>query len=130
VQNSLHCYDVETGKFLWRLGDIFRGGDNFAETHFLGAPLSLEGKAYVLNEKNTGEIRLITVDAKQGTLRNTLDLVKVGSQSRYLVDLRRRLNPVHLAAADGILVCSTYAGAILGIDLAVPKIVWMYRYRE
>ena len=32
--------------------------------------------------------------------------------------------------ADGILVCPTYSGAIVGYDLATRSFLWGYRYTE
>src|SRR5262249_2181142 len=42
----------------------------------------------------------------------------------------RRTEAAHLAYAEGILVCPTNAGAVLGVDLLSNSLVWAYPYRE
>jgi outer membrane protein assembly factor BamB len=42
----------------------------------------------------------------------------------------RRVTAAHLAYGEGILVCSTNAGAVFGINLLENSLVWAYPYRE
>src|SRR5262249_12835885 len=46
------------------------------------------------------------------------------------LDVSRRVQAVHLAYAEGILVCPTNAGAVLGVDLLSRSLVWAFPYRE
>ncbi len=147
MQNSLHAYNLQTGKIAWRLGD-HKVDDAFKDSHFLGTPLAVGGKLYVLNEKNTGptgdaELRLVCIDpakmvppARPGEHRRPAiiepiqTLAMVQEQNRITHDLSRHLNAVHLAFGEGILVCPTNAGEVLGIDLMTRSLAWSYPYRD
>src|SRR5262249_39804488 len=61
VQRSLlRAYDLDNGKLLWEAGGE-RGPQELRDSYFLGAPLPLGGKLYVLAEQN-GELRLVCLD--------------------------------------------------------------------
>src|SRR5262249_49320155 len=68
--NSLQAFELETGKIAFKLGGSDAGAagggknDQFNESHFLGAPLPVGGKLYLLNERNDGKLRLFTVEVK------------------------------------------------------------------
>ena len=48
MSNELHAYDLHSGKRVW---DINHEHVDFKDSHFLGLPISVGGKLYVLNEK-------------------------------------------------------------------------------
>jgi outer membrane protein assembly factor BamB len=121
----LDAFDLESGKILWDRGA--RDKDDLAGTYFLGPPLPLGGKLYVLNEK-AQELRLVCLDAARGDTVWTQTLAT--ARDRILLDIGRRVNAAHLAYADGILVCPTNAGAVLGVDLLTHSLIWAYPYRE
>src|SRR5207302_833396 len=115
------------------------GGDDFPdvkydfrETYFLGAPLSLGGKLYFLNEKNQ-DIRLVCLDTGKlpaGTpgpkdIDDAIAWVQpLGTaKEKILVDHGRRIHATHIAYGEGILVCPTNAGVILGVDLLTHSLV-------
>jgi outer membrane protein assembly factor BamB len=133
-QNSVAAFTLETGKITWGLGSGLWKEDAFLNSHFLGAPLCLETRLLLLNEKNNGELRLVWVDPEKVnrlhrpavTHIEPVGVVEPGK--RFLVNPRRRLSPVHLTAADGILVCSTHVGTVLGIDLQTRRLLWGYGY--
>lgn len=126
--NKLQAFDLnKDGKLAWELG----GKDDnvpLADTHFLGAPLPLNGRLYVLTEKQQ-ELRLATVDPASGkvlglqTLASTKDL-------KLSQDPMRRIQACHLAYGEGVLVVPTNAGAIFGVDLLSSSLLWAYPYRE
>lgn len=122
--NRLQALELETGKIRWQIGGA---GGPFAETFFLGAPLPLGGKLYVMIERNS-ELRLACLDAATGKLQWSQTLAAV--RDRLSLDVGRRLRGVHLAYADGVLVCPTNAGAILGIDLLTHGLLWAKPYRD
>jgi len=120
--NSLRAFGLSTGKMTWSLGyksspaEDDPKDDGFTDTHFLGVPLSVGGKLYVLNEKNNGpmgdaELRLVCIDpVKMETeykprVISIQTLGQVEQQHRITHDMSRRLNAVHLAYGEGILVC-------------------------
>jgi outer membrane protein assembly factor BamB len=137
-QNVLCAFDLNSGKGVWRLG----GKDSeFAKSHFLCAPVSIGGKLYVLNEKNTGDLRLLCLEQHKSvgndgrdnwTVKVVLNqkLGTVKNEHRYIHDIARRANAIHLAYSDGILVCPTNAGEIIGVDLLSRSLAWAYKYRE
>src|SRR5262249_34498147 len=52
------------------------------------------------------------------------------TQEKMQNDVFRRITAAHLAYGEGILVCSTNAGAVFGINLLENSLVWAYPYRE
>ncbi len=127
--NSLHAFELETGKVAFRLGHALKP-DEFTNSHFLGAPLPLQGCLYALNETANGEVRLVCCKHLNPGCKILSLRTLVTVQDRFVGSPLRRTQPVHLAYADGILVCPTNAGAVLGVDLATEGLVWAYTYRE
>jgi len=150
--SRLYSADLDTGKLSWAI----LGGRSASTTpaepkkelsaavelqdsFFLGPPLPLGGKLYLLVEKNS-ELRLVCLDPNKvvpSPLRGNEqvpDLVwaqSLGTANNPLpADSLRRLQACHLAYADGILVCPTNAGAVLGVDLLSRSLVWAYSYRS
>jgi len=122
--NRLAAYDLGTGKVLWRLGGA--AGPNaspLTEMFFLGPPLPLAGQLYVLAESK-GEIRLLALEAATGELlwSQQLALAEGGPQAV------RGWSGVSPSYADGVLVCPTAAGAIVGVELATRSLLWGYAY--
>lgn len=130
-QSRLTAIDLESGKVMWEVG-----GDREASllkgSYFLGPPLPLGGKLYVLTEHNA-ELRLVCLDPprddrSQPAIVWTQTLAT--ARNKLLLDVGRRIQAVHLAYGEGILVCPTNAGAVLGIDLLSHSLVWAHSYRE
>lgn len=128
MQNRIEAYHLVTGKLLWRLGGK-EGAPNgeLAESLFLGAPLPMGDRLFVLNEKQQ-ELRLVTVDAASGRLLGIQRLCTVRDRAQQ--DVGRRTSAAHLAYADGILICPTNAGVVMGVELLTRSFVWAYSYRE
>jgi outer membrane protein assembly factor BamB len=136
-QNELQAYNVRSGKMVWHVGGrggqpAAEGGDkkestDLSETFFLGPPLPMHGKLYVLTEKNQ-ELRLVCLDAAKG------DVVWVqllaNTQTKLSQDPIRRIHAAHLSYGEGILVCPTNAGMVFGVDLLSHTLVWAYDYRD
>lgn len=136
--NRLAAHDLRTGKLKWHLGgpafpsvgheDALPNGRSAlrqAETFFLGPPLPMMGRLYVLGEVK-GEIRLFALDAETGDLIWSQQLVLV--EEDVLQDPLRRLAGTSPSYADGVLVCPTSNGAVVAIDLATRALLWGYRY--
>ncbi len=141
-RNSLKAYNLESGKLVWELGGRFDRDDpakglkasELAGSFFLGPPLPLGGKIYVLTERNQ-ELRLACLEPRDlpdhpapptVVWTQTLALTK----DKLLFDFNRRIHAAHLAYGNGILVCPTNAGAILGVDLLSHSLVWAHSYRD
>jgi outer membrane protein assembly factor BamB len=126
-RSRLAAFDLESGKLVWELGDPKEDKSELAESYFLGPPLPLGGKLYVLTEKNS-ELRLVCLEPVKGTVNWSQTLAT--ARDKLLNDVSRRMNAVELAYDQGILVCPTNAGAILGVDLLSRSLVWAFPYRE
>ena len=130
MHNRLQAYDLDSGKLLWEVGSR---EDRVAphplhDTYFLGPPLPLNGKLYALVEKNQ-ELRLACLDAASGRLVARPQRL-ADAREKILQDSARRTYAAHLAYGEGILVCPTNAGGVLGFDLLSNSLVWAYGYRE
>lgn len=152
--NRLCAADLDSGRLSWTVlggkspltigppGEP-RGESNAAselrDSFFLGPPLPLGGKLYLLAEKQA-ELRLICLDPNKRVqtpdsgIEGHPDLVWVqplGTANEKLPgDGQRRLQVAHLAYGDGILVCPTNAGAVVGVDLLTHSLVWAFSYRK
>jgi outer membrane protein assembly factor BamB len=145
--NHLVAVNLETGKLMWKAGGRTGGsrkenaGPETAATLlndacFLGPPLPLGGKLYVMIEKEK-VLHLVCLDPSKITKiegKHLPELVwsqPLGSPTNDLwKDSMRRVQGLHLSYADGMLVCPTNAGAILGIDLLSHSLVWAHSYRD
>ena len=124
--NRLVAYDIRSGKLKWNLGGAAEpNGLRLSETFFLGPPLPLAGRLYVLAEVK-GEIRLLALDAKTGELAWSQQLAAL--EQNILTDPMRRLSGVSPSYADGIIVCPTSAGAVVGVELATRWLLWRHSY--
>jgi outer membrane protein assembly factor BamB len=126
--NRLAARDLRTeGKLKWAVGGV-TGEDvpELAGTFFLGPPLPLMGYLYVLAEVKGQEIRLLVLSPDTGAL--------VWSQQLAVVDMPVAQDPFRRNSgstpsfADGVLVCPTTAGAIVGLDLSTRSLLWGYKY--
>ena len=126
LSNRLAAYEVRTGKLKWQIGGP--AGPHAlrqAETFFLGPPLPLLGQLYVLGEIK-GEVRLMALDGATGDLLWSQQLAVV--EQSVLQDPLRRWAGASPSYADGVLVCPTSTGAIVGVELATRWLLWGYRY--
>jgi outer membrane protein assembly factor BamB len=152
----LAAVDMRTGMLKWELGRVplFDGApprppllneeeadkttDAFRlclDAVFLGAPLPLNGKLYVLIEQ-AGSIRLLCLDPKNlvqvpGQTRKPA-LVwsqKLGKPNNPLPqDSVRRYQGANLAASEGILVCPTNCGMAVAVDIMSRSLLWAHGY--
>lgn len=110
-----------------------------ADCFFMGPPLPLAGKLYVVVEKD-GDLRLVCLDPgkmERSTRNPTQDVpTLVWSQvlgqptGKLPQDSFRRFQAIHLGYSDGVLVVPTNAGAVLGIDLFSHSLLWAANYKS
>lgn len=98
-----------------------------AECFFLGAPLPIDGRLYVLLEQR-GEIQLGVLEADSGQLLWRQQLARV-DEIDITMDGKRRLAGATPTYADGVLICPTSAGAVVAIDLATRALRWGRQYK-
>jgi outer membrane protein assembly factor BamB len=131
--NVLQAFDIGTGVLRWKLGGhgdkVKNVNDPKNEMHdgyFLGPPLPLGARLYAMHEKDK-EMRLAVLDPARGTVKQIVPLAKI--RTPMMEDMLRRLHAAHVAYGEGILVCPTNAGAIVGVDLRSMTIAWAHIYR-
>lgn len=137
--NRLAAYELKTeGKLKWALGGP--PGDEAlpeADTFFLGPPLPVAGRLFVLAEVK-GQIRLLAIDPTRDAFKNQ----KLVEWSQPLADLEqnitdalrdnrlRRLAGVGPSYGDGVLICPTAAGAVAAVDVTTRSLLWGYTYKS
>jgi outer membrane protein assembly factor BamB len=126
LHNRLLALDARTGQQLWTVGGFREDAENaeLYNTYFLGAPLPLDGRLYALAEKNS-ELRLVCLDRSGALLwKQPLAFAPL----RLLYDPGRRIQASRPVFAEGMLVCPTNAGVIVGVDLLSQGLAWAYPY--
>lgn len=131
VCNLLAAHDIRTGKLKWQIGGP--SGPHalpMAGHFFLGPPLPLQSRLYVLaedervNAQEKGTIRLLALDAASGDMLWSQQLANSDAEGDQ--DPSWRQSGVSPSYADGVLVCPTGAGAIVGVDLTTRSLLWGY----
>jgi outer membrane protein assembly factor BamB len=125
--NRLQAYDLASGKRRWEVGGRGPEAGDLANTFFLGPPLPVEDRLFVLNEKDR-ELRLLGLSPIDGRLLSVQPLMRTGKP--LLAEPGRRMTAAHLALAEGILVCPTNAGAVLAVDLLTGSLLWAHLYQD
>jgi outer membrane protein assembly factor BamB len=134
--SKLQAYSLAkgSGKLTWELGGEEKGP--LAGCHFLGPPLPLGGKLYLLVDKQQ-ELRLVCLEnvpeegpTKPAHARIVSSQALGTTQEKMQNDVFRRTTAAHLAYGEGILICPTNAGAVFGINLLENSLIWAYPYRE
>lgn len=126
--NRLVALDAATGQRLWDAGGFAEDPDDgeLLGAYFLGPPLPIDGRLYGVMEKNS-ELLLICLDTASGALVWKQPLAF--APTRLLLDPGRRLQASRPVFSQGVLVCATNAGVVLGVDLVTPALLWAYPYR-
>ena len=128
--NSLVALNIQKeGKMLWRIGGL-HGEDEpkLAGAFFLGPPLPIAGELYCLVEIN-GETKLAVVDAKSGELQWSQQLTHL-ENTNIISDTARRSAGASPSFSNGVLVCPTSSGAVVGVDIANRSLMWGYAYQR
>jgi outer membrane protein assembly factor BamB len=143
--NKLHALNLSSGKLMWELGGhrsadepAARDSRDLRDSYFLGPPLCLGGKLYFLNERRQ-ELRLVCYDPNRLPERPTAQDLQEAvvwiqtlctAKDKILQDYGRRIHAAHIAFGEGILVCPTNAGVLLGVDVLSHSLVWAHAYRD
>jgi len=135
--NRLLAFELASeGMLLWELGGPAGDRENELDgTFFLGPPLPLGGRLYCLGERD-GEIRLLAIhpDGPHRTDQPNATALEWSQgiaqpESPILTHPGRRLAGLSPSYCDGVLVCPTEAGLVVGIDVARRQLLWSYSYR-
>lgn len=131
--NKLKSAYLKTGNYGAEIGGEV--GDNallLSGSFFLGPPLPLAGKLFVLAEI-AGEINLVVLqidDSNRKEPKFNLLWKQPLIHPRHsvnMLDLRKMAgsSPTY---GEGVMICPTTAGSVVAIDLARRVILWGYRY--
>lgn len=127
--NYLEGVSIEAeGAILWRVGG--QTGDDeplLAGSFFLGPPLPYEGSLYAIVESN-GETKLVVLDPISGELEWSQQLVSAAFQPIGF-DKQRRSLAISPTISNGVVLCPTGVGAIVGVDLLSRSLRWGATYR-
>ena len=138
--NYIRAYDLETGLFRWEIGGQAQNpipgepqrANLLAGYYFLGAPLVLGNRIYVLAENGTG-IYLVQIgepDLAAGRPNPQI----LASQSLAAPDVPLSQHPVRRLAgliptfAGGLLICPTCDGRLTAVSADDLSIRWIARY--
>lgn len=130
--NAISAYDIETGKLVWQIGEVF--GESSAAVQggrFLGPPLPLGDQLYVVVDF-TEDTRLMMLDAANGEVaRQWILQVRESTPQKRIVpnSIVESPSPVRNSPpvfADGVLVCSTPDGAFVAVDVVDGTTLWTY----
>ncbi|MDR0522173.1 MAG: hypothetical protein LBH00_10020 [Planctomycetaceae bacterium] len=99
----------------------------FRETWFLGAPLPLHNRLYIIGE-NDGIVQLFVLENGTGKLIARLPLAQALTSASAATGVIRRSYPLFPAAAGGILLCPTSSGLIVAVDVMTITPLWCFTY--
>lgn len=128
--NRITSYDLSTGHPRWSIGGAElheRFDQPLAGFYFLGTPVREADDLFVVAEKDN-EIRLFALDAQTGH-PSWSELIAV-SQAKIEEDVTRRLWTAQVAAKNGVVVCPTTVGWLVGVDRVKRSILWAHRYHK
>ena len=152
--NRLTAVSLDTGKLVWNLGGLEAAPlkddeeEKSADTQlltensfFLGPPLAVNGRLYVLYERKSqvklaclDQTRVVVAPAAAGgavphRYPELLWTQTLGEASTSLrTDTQRRVQPAYLAYSDGVLVCPTNNGVVVGVDVSARRLLWARYY--
>ncbi len=138
--NRLRAVDAQTGEFRWEVGGWERAvpapRPELANVFFLGPPLPVGRRLFALVEQTTQDQRpaknkdviLLCLDPDTGRLLWSQDVASAADPLG--LDAARRMQPVHLAYGDGVLVIPTNTGSVVALDPLTHDLLWAHVYRE
>lgn len=130
LTNKLTAYDLKTGRPNWEIGGR-RRKESFdlplAGTFFLGVPVADAGELFVIGEQDN-RIRLHVLDAETG--KPKWSRLIAYSDTKISKDSVRRWLSAQVAVRNGVIVCPTTVGWMVGVDRTNGAILWGHRYSK
>ncbi len=126
--NRLTAYDLETGRQVWHVGGAEMNepiDPPLAGTFFFGPALTDDGELFVVGEKENA-LHVYCLESATGKLLWSQLLAYTDAPIER--DLGRRWWASQIAFAEGVLVCPTNVGLLVGIDRRSRDILWVSRY--
>ncbi len=124
--NKLCGYSIDTGALEWDLGGPpSLSNSTFAGLFFLGCPMVVDDVLYVVVQREI-ELQLLALDPRHGSL---IWSIALGTARLPITeDLLRSRVACPIVWHEGLLLCSTSAGAVVAIDPLLRTMKWGYRY--
>ncbi|MEM9589651.1 MAG: PQQ-binding-like beta-propeller repeat protein, partial [Planctomycetota bacterium] len=126
-RNTLIALELATeGKLRWKIGAGENRSSAFSESFFLGPPLPLNGRLYVIVE-TAGDLHVCCLDPQTGDeiWRQQLAALETGGIQQ---DAIRRVAGAVPTYHEGVLICPTGAGAIVAVNLIDRSLRWGKNY--
>lgn len=126
--NRITAYDLETGRQVWHLGGTEMNepiDPPLAGTFFFGPALTDKGELFVVGEKENA-LHVYCLESATGKVLWSQLLAYTDAPIER--DLGRRWWASQPAFAEGVLVCPTNVGLLVGIDRQSHDILWVSRY--
>jgi outer membrane protein assembly factor BamB/tetratricopeptide (TPR) repeat protein len=136
THNQLAAYNLETGKLRWEVGGAIGSGASQEGVFFLGPPLPLGKRLFVIGRKQH-YVALMELDAATGTLLWEKILIVQESQPTGIQ--QPGIPPVWGVLSEtwrcggspsysqGVLVCPLSDRRVAAVDLTTQSILWIYR---
>ena len=134
--NTLTAFSARTGRRVFQLGDEASKRQMLADHFFLGAPLPVGDRLYVLADYR-GEIRLVALQLQKrrwydGSLACTPQVIwtqaLIAPEEGVNRFPLRRMAGLTPSFAGGVLLCPTTSGAVVAVDPTRRQLLWGYRY--
>ena len=137
TQNRIVARDLRSGKFEWNLTadsipaaklDVAHNADDgssIGDVYFCGLPVRVDRN--VMGLVQVGDLlRLYAANRSTGDLDWLLDIAAMPRLSPADSDWRSL--DCRVILIDGVLVCPTGAGLLVGVDLGTRTVIWSRRY--
>ena len=130
VSNRITAYDLETGRPAWDVGGMAAGDvlDSPLSGHYFFGPPVADGENLFAIAEHNKEIRLVAMDAVTG-LRQWSQLIAY-TDVEIDKDSNRRYWAAQVGVGNGVLVCPTTVGLIVGVDRTDHSLLWAQRYSQ
>lgn len=137
TQNRIVARHLRTGKVEWNLtADLMiaalpdvtqnvENGGKVGDVYFCGLPTSVDQNVLGLVQIEDS-LRVYAADRSTGQLDWSLDIAEVPRLSPADSDWRSL--DCRVTLIDGVLVCPTGAGLLIGVDLGTRTVIWSRRY--
>ncbi|MAG94363.1 MAG: hypothetical protein CMJ48_11510 [Planctomycetaceae bacterium] len=121
--------DVDNVAPLWTVGGSGAPSPEnpLAGHFFLGPPLPVEGLLYATTEIDQ-QLNLVALHPANGRLAWTQGIAFVDTSID--VDVHRAVLSCAPSFADGIIVCPTQIGLLVGVDAVTGSLAWAYYYGD
>lgn len=128
ILNRLIAIDVlGEGRTRWSIGKGEASEPQLEEAFFLGAPIPIGDALYAIVEIKD-ELRLVVLDAANGKVRWSQQLLQLEIPLSVGFSTVRRMAACAPSYRDGILVCPTAAGNVIALNPANRSLLWGFQY--